>query len=92
MPVSPIALDTFARTLDQALCASNKDYAELRNADYALGAPRIVNVAPGGFTAWMEARGKLGGQNKVPRVVREEAAFAKITTFFETHGFVGPDQ
>lgn len=91
-PVPPDRLDCFARTLDQALCASNEDYAELRHANYALCPPRIVNVAPGGFAAWMEARGKLGGQNKVPRVVAEEAEFAKIAAFFERHGFTERDQ
>jgi len=32
----------------------------------------IVHVAPDGtFYRWMKSRGKLGGQNKVPRLANE---------------------
>ena len=31
--------------------------------------PEVLAVPPGFFAGWMRDRGKLGGQNKVPRVV-----------------------
>lgn len=34
----------------------------------ALGFPIIHNAASGCFYQWMKKRGKLGGQNKVPRL------------------------
>jgi hypothetical protein len=35
----------------------------------------------GGFAAWMKKRGKLGGQNKVPRIVNDTALFADLRQF-----------
>jgi hypothetical protein len=37
----------------------------------------------GGFAAWMKSRGKLGGQNKVPRIVNDQALFAGLRKFAE---------
>lgn len=59
----------FAAVLDRTLAQGNEDYAVHRHNDYQLRAPEIVFVAPGAFADWMRTRGKLGGQNKVPRVV-----------------------
>ena len=38
-------------------------------------------MPPGGFAAWMKQRGKLGGQNKVPRIVTSDALFADLRAF-----------
>lgn len=63
----------FERVLDAALQRVNSDYAAKRRGDLALRAPR-VHVAPEGtFYAWMKQRGKLGGQNKVPRLANERS-------------------
>lgn len=64
----------FARALDAALAAGNADYAAHRARDVQLLPPEIHLVAPGTFAAWMRRRGRLGGQNKVPRVVGEREA------------------
>ena len=61
--------------IDTALRKMNEDYAELREKDYALHAPRVQLVPPGGFAQWMKKRRALGGQNKVPRIVTDEALF-----------------
>ncbi|MBK6975724.1 MAG: GH3 auxin-responsive promoter family protein [Cytophagaceae bacterium] len=37
----------------------------------ALTIPKVHYVKHGTFYQWMEKRGKLGGQNKVPRLIRE---------------------
>lgn len=58
----------FNQVLDEKLRQVNSDYDAKRFKDMALQAP-IVHVAPKGtFYRWMEKRGKLGGQNKVPRL------------------------
>ena len=44
-------------------------------------APAVGPVPPGTFAAWMKRRGKLGGQNKVPRVINDEALFDDLKTF-----------
>jgi len=61
---------TFGQALDRALAAMNADYRAHRPG---LSPPRIVLVPPGAFADWMRRRGRLGGQNKVPRVVELSA-------------------
>jgi hypothetical protein len=74
-------LDTFARSLDEALSASNADYREHRAGDFGLQAPQLQAVAPGTFAAWMKRRGRLGGQHKVPRIVNDAKLFASLREF-----------
>jgi hypothetical protein len=62
-------LSAFALTLDQKLCQRNEDYDAHRSGGFGLKPPTIVPVAPGTFSTWMKRRGKLGGQNKVPRII-----------------------
>lgn len=66
--VKPISEQDFALALDDALRKINSDYDAKRSSDIALVAPKIHPVAEGTFYAWMKKRGKLGGQNKVPRL------------------------
>ncbi len=63
----------FATALDAALARLNADYAAHRQGGFGLRDPRVVLVPHGTFAAWMRARGKLGGQNKVPRVISDAA-------------------
>lgn len=64
----PDAHDTFCEVLDAALRRINSDYDAKRQADLALVAPLVHQVPQGTFYRWMKSRGKLGGQNKVPRL------------------------
>lgn len=66
--VKPKNPEEFARVLDQTLREINSDYDAKRQHDLALVAPRINIVRKGTFYDWMKKRGKLGGQNKVPRL------------------------
>jgi hypothetical protein len=76
----PEALDTFAKTIDTLLKRNNDDYAHYRS-DGRIAPPLIVAVRPGAFAAWMRARGRLGGQNKVPRVINDTATFSGLLNF-----------
>src|SRR5213076_773012 len=58
----------FAAELDGVLCRLNEDYAAHRQGDLTMRAPEVVPVRRGGFAGWMKARGKMGGQHKVPRM------------------------
>ncbi len=78
---SPDRLAEFARVLDETLCALNVDYREHRAQGFAMRAPAVHPVPPGTFAAWMKRRGKLGGQNKVPRVINDQALFDDLKTF-----------
>jgi hypothetical protein len=64
----PQALHEFASVLDQTLRNINSDYDAKRMHDLALTAPQVHVVQQGTFYQWMKRRGKLGGQNKVPRL------------------------
>lgn len=64
----PKDLDQFKRILDAKLREINSDYDAKRHKDIALVAPLVHLVAKGTFYHWMKKRGKLGGQNKVPRL------------------------
>ncbi|MEO1191268.1 MAG: GH3 auxin-responsive promoter family protein [Pseudomonadota bacterium] len=60
-----------AAAIDQLLCQDNDDYRDHREGDLQMQAPRIQLAPPGTFFEWMKARGRLGGQNKVPRVMND---------------------
>jgi hypothetical protein len=64
----PEDLSQFTSLLDQQLQEINSDYEAKREQDIALVAPVIHAVPKGTFYNWMRKRGKLGGQNKVPRL------------------------
>ncbi|WP_121666112.1 GH3 auxin-responsive promoter family protein [Mesonia aquimarina] len=64
---SPKKLDTFAKALDEALQAQNSYYKDLIEGNI-LRTLVINTVAKGGFKSYMKSIGKLGGQNKLPRL------------------------
>lgn len=64
----PDDLNFFTTLLDNALCAINSDYEAKRYKGITLGPPIIRSMGEGTFYRWMKERGKLGGQNKVPRL------------------------
>jgi hypothetical protein len=64
----PGDLAGFRRALDAELARRNAHYQWFRAEGGGLGLPELVAARPGGFDAWMRARGKLGGQHKVPRM------------------------
>ncbi len=64
----PSDLNQFAIELDKALCDVNSDYEAKRAKNITLDFPIVHAAAPGTFFEWMRQRGKLGGQNKVPRL------------------------
>lgn len=64
----PADMARFAMELDGALQALNSDYEAKRYQDMTL-LPLHITVAPDGlFHRWLDERGKLGGQHKVPRL------------------------
>ncbi|MGB3181439.1 MAG: GH3 auxin-responsive promoter family protein [Cyclobacteriaceae bacterium] len=64
----PDSKELFIRTLDERLREINSDYDAKRQGDIALEMPVVHFVREGTFYEWMKKRGKLGGQNKVPRL------------------------
>jgi hypothetical protein len=64
----PTDLDAFRRAFDAELSARNADYRAHRAEGVGLPLPEVLMAPAGTFDAWMRSRGKLGGQNKVPRI------------------------
>ncbi len=74
----PASLETFVTTLDKTLRNINSDYDAKRTKDLALVKPVVHVAEEGTFYNWMKKRGKLGGQNKVPRLSNSREYVADI--------------
>lgn len=68
---APESLEEFTRLLDRRIRELNSDYDAKRHKDMALELPLVHQVEKGTFYNWMKKRGKLGGQNKVPRLAND---------------------
>ena len=75
----------FGEVLDATLARLNLDYADHRRGDFGMAPPQVVFVRPGIFERWMASRGKLGGQNKVPRVINDPELLAGLRAFVAAH-------
>lgn len=64
----PDDISAFARELDAALKSVNSDYEAKRYKDFALTMPVVHSLRKGTFYNWFQLKGKLGGQNKMPRL------------------------
>ena len=65
---APDDLLAFEILLDDNMKKINSDYAAKRFKDIALGRLQILPVSNGTFHRWLASKGKVGGQNKVPRL------------------------
>lgn len=66
--IEPSDHELFNKTLDLALQKCNSDYEAKRYKNITLAPPTIRYLAPGSFYKWFQKKGKLGGQNKMPRL------------------------
>lgn len=63
----PLDMQLFAATLDKLMCAKNVYYQDLIAGNIL--SPLVLTVVPkNAFIEYMKSEGKLGGQNKVPRL------------------------
>ena len=76
----------FNEVLDRTLRQVNADYGAKRRGDMALGPPRVHAVPTGAFHRWMKKRGKLGGQNKVPRLANHRRFVEEILEMTKAKG------
>lgn len=77
----PDDFEKFSKILDNTLQELNSDYEAKRHKDIALTFPIINIVKPGSFYNWMKQLGKLGGQNKVPRLYNSRKYVDDMKTF-----------
>ena len=64
----PASLEHFVSCLDNALKMLNSDYEAKRHRNLTLEIPDVISAPKGTFYQWMKQRGKIGGQNKIPRL------------------------
>ena len=64
----PDATDKFVDILDAELRKLNSDYDAKRSGDVTLCRPLLTVGRKDLFFDWLKSKGKLGGQNKVPRL------------------------
>jgi hypothetical protein len=79
---APESLDIFITELDEALKSVNSDYEAKRYKNIALSMPLLHVLPKGTFNEWLKAKGKLGGQHKVPRLSNDRKFVEEIKNTF----------
>lgn len=79
----PENLELFIDVLDNALKSLNSDYEAKRYKDLTLTAPIVKSIPEGTFYKWFEFKGKLGGQNKMPRLSNDRKYVEEIYKLLE---------
>ncbi|MBR6077493.1 MAG: GH3 auxin-responsive promoter family protein, partial [Paludibacteraceae bacterium] len=64
----PDSVEHFAQVLDKALQEINSDYEAKRDKNITLQPLEVINARRGVFDEWLDSKGKLGGQHKIPRL------------------------
>jgi len=77
---APADLEAFKIALDLNLQSQNSDYQAKRKYDLVLELPRIIASERGLFHQWLKEKGKLGGQNKVPRLSNNRSLIEQFLT------------
>ncbi|MDG1333097.1 MAG: GH3 auxin-responsive promoter family protein [Crocinitomicaceae bacterium] len=84
----PDEMERFVVILDEKLRAINSDYDAKRYNNLVLLEPKIHAVVKGTFDRWLESIGKLGGQNKVPRLSNNRVILEQILHLTEQNDSV----
>mgnify|MGYP000951885424 CR=1 FL=1 len=78
----PDNLDEFAKKVDESLQEKNSYYYDLI-VGKVLRPLKITLIKKGGFNNYMKSVGKLGGQNKVPRLANDRKIADELIKFIE---------
>jgi hypothetical protein len=74
----PESIEYFSKVLDEQLQNFNSDYEAKRYNNMTLS-PLVVNVARNNlFYDWLKEQGKLGGQNKIPRLSNDRSYLEQL--------------
>jgi hypothetical protein len=77
---APHNLKNFSAAVDELMQGRNSYYRDLRQG-HVLQTLKIRPVKPGGFAEFMKSKGKLGGQNKVPRLMNDRTIANELAPF-----------
>ncbi len=81
--VEPDNLSKFIEELDANLKKVNSDYEAKRSYNLSLGSPIVHSLPRGIFNRWLASIGKLGGQNKVPRLSNNRQYIDELLNFIQ---------
>ena len=79
----PDDLNKFAHILDESLKNLNSDYEAKRYKDLTLEMLHLTIAPRGTFYQWMKNRGKVGGQNKIPRLSNDRKYLDELMKLLE---------
>ena len=79
----PDNLNNFILYLDEELKKQNSDYEAKRYHNMILQMPVVRILPEGTFLNWMGKKGKLGGQNKVPKLCNERIYIEDIKSMIQ---------
>ena len=74
----PNDIEHFTEILDTTLKSVNSDYEAKRYKDISLAPPEVIIAKEGVFYEWLKEKGKLGGQNKVPRLANNRDYIVRL--------------
>lgn len=76
----PANMPAFERRLDESLCQLNSYYKDLIDGKI-LSTLAVTSLKKGAFQDYMRSQGKLGGQNKVPRLSNDRKLAEGVLVF-----------
>lgn len=71
-------ISAYEKLLDEKLQEENSNYKQKRTNNLALTALEVITLPQGTFYQWLSSKNKLGGQNKVPRLVNGRQVMEEI--------------
>ncbi len=74
----PDDFQLFMASLDDKLREINSDYDAKRTKDLVMVFPKGEILPTGSFDQWLKSKGKLGGQNKIPRLSNNREILEQI--------------
>lgn len=77
---APANAEEFAKRLDKIMCEQNIYYRDLISGS-VLRPLKITSVKEGAFHDYMKSQGKLGGQNKIPRLSNDRKIADHLSRF-----------
>jgi hypothetical protein len=79
----PTDFNRFCQLLDEKLREINSDYDAKRYKNMILDKPNIQMIPIGTFDLWLKSKNKLGGQNKVPRLLNDRTIIDEVKLFLK---------
>ena len=74
----PNNIEEFMKEIDIQIQNNNSDYKAKRFKNITLDTPRLIKARKNLFYDWLKKKKKLGGQNKVPRLLNERSFIEEL--------------